>query len=506
MKNILLIILSSCLFLVSGCGDDFLEVTDENSLVTVSVFENYGTSVEAINAAYTPLKEVDLYGDQIHFFFHQITHEYDLLFQGDDGWNQMKTFALTPINQTLDAAWNGLGKIILRSNSVIEGLEGLETSGDFTEEQKNELVGQAYFLRGFAFFLGVRMFGEQPVSVDGSVRGFPLITSVPSNREATLVSRASVDSVYQQIILDFEVAETLLPESWTGNDLGRATKGAASAYLGKVYLYQEEWPKAIEYFEKIINNASYRLLDNFADNFNGEAENGSESIFELQFSKESPLGAFNGGPGHVYATRHAPSDLEGFGNVSVPLSSFDRLKDDPRVGATLIRPGDFIPFIDAVYVGTGAEDYRPRKFVDINSSQQNTTFGQTFNGFINMPIMRLADVYLMYAEAQNENGGTTVALEYVNKVRRRAYGEPIDVPSVIADIAVAGGAPLLTAIQEERYIELFGECHRWFDLLRWELADDVLGSRGFITGTHEAMPIPIDEIQLNTVIRQNDGY
>lgn len=506
MKNIIIIITTVSLIILSSCGDDFLDVTDPNTLVTESIFDTYETSVQAINGAYTPLKEVDLWGDEIHFFLHQVTNEYDLLFLGDAGWNQMKNFSHTPDNKTIGAIWNGINKIILRSNGVIDGLDGLTVSGDFTAEQRNELLGQAYFLRGYALFLGVLTFGEQPISVDASVNGFPLVTSVPGTRQETIVPRASVAVVYEQIISDFEIAEDLLPVSWSSDDLGRATKGAASGFLGKVYLYQEDWGRAIEYFDKIINNASYQLLENFADNFNGQGENGTESIFEIQYSRESPIGAFGGGPGHVYATRHAPSELDAFGNVFVPIESYDRIKDDPRANATFIEPGDFLPFIDTVYVGLGATDYRPRKFIDVNNSQINSPLGPTFNGSINMPLMRLADVYLMYAEAQNENGNSTVALEYINKVRRRAYGEPIDAPSTIADINVVGGDQLRSAIQEERFVELFGEGHRWFDLLRWELADDVLGSRGFQSGIHEAMPIPIDEIQLNTSIQQNSGY
>ena len=506
MKNSIVFAIAFCLVIMPGCSDDFLDISDPNTIVADAVFTEFETSVLAINGAYAPLKEVDLWGDQIHFFLHQVTNEYDLLWLQDDGWNQMKNFSQQPNNQTLDAAWGGLAKIILRSNAVIQALEGSAGTEAFTLEQRNRLVGQAYFLRGYAFFLGVRTFGEQPVSVDGSVRGFPLILSPATERDEALVPRATVDEVYAQIIMDFESAETLLPVSWTGGDLGRATSGAASAFLGKVYLYQENWERAIEYFDKIINNASYQLLANFGDNFNGAGENGSESIFEIQFSRESPVNGFGGGPGHVYATRHAPPQLDGWGNVFVPVENYNRIQDDPRADATVIKPGDFLPFANEEYVGSGTEDYRPRKFIDINSGQiNNPPFGQ-YNGGINMPVMRLADVYLMYAEAQNENGNTVVALEYVNKVRRRAYGEPIDSPSTIADIAVGGGAPLLDAIQEERYIELFGEGHRWFDLLRWELADDVLGSRGFIPGTHEAMPIPLDETQLNTAMVQNNGY
>ncbi len=506
MKNSIVFAIPLCLALVLGCSDDFLDISDPNSLVTDEVYTDYQASILAINGAYAPLKEVDLWGDQIHFFLHQVTNEYGLLWQGDAGWNQMKDFSQQPNNQTLDAAWGGLAKVILRSNEAIQALEDFAGTEAFTLEQRNGLLGQAYFLRGYAFFLGVRTFGEQPVSVDGSVRGFPLTLSPPTERDATLVPRATVDEVYAQIILDFENAETLLPASWASGDLGRVTSGAASAYLGKVYLYQENWDQAIAHFDKVINNASYQLLANFGDNFNGAEENGSESIFEIQFSREHPLNSFDGGPGHVFATRHAPEELDGWGNVFVPVENYNRIQDDPRSDATVIKPGDFLPFANEEYVGSGPEDYRPRKFIDINSGQINNPPFGFFNGGINMPMMRLADVYLMYAEAQNENGNTAVALEYVNKVRRRAYGEPIDSPSIVADIAVGGGAPLLAAIQDERYIELFGEGHRWFDLLRWELADDVLGSRGFIPGTHEAMPIPIDEIQLNTAMVQNNGY
>lgn len=506
MNTISTTLLTTSLLLLSGCGEDFLEKTDPNSLAIGPVFSTYETSVQAVNGVYTPLKEVDLWGDEIHFFLHQVTDEYSLLYDGFDRWNQMKNFSQTPDNETITAVWGGLSKIILRANAVIEGIDALEVSPDFTAEQRDELLGQAYFLRAYAFFLGVSIFGQQPAAVDLSAHGFPLITTVPESREAMLVGRASVAEVYTQIIHDFEKAEVLLPPTWSGEDLGRATQGAASGFLGKVYLYREEWSQAITYFEKIINNPKYQLLENFADNFNGAGENGNESIFEVQYSGESPVLSFNGGPGHVYATRHAPAELDAFGNVSVPLSTYERIQEDPRAAATVIRPGDYLPFLDTVYVGSSPADYRPRKFIDTRIGQINSSFGATFNGSINMPLMRLADLYLMYAEAQNEVGNTKVAREYINKVRRRAYSEPIDVPSAIADVQAAESTSLRNAIQEERYVELLGEGHRWFDLLRWGLADEVLGARGFRAGKSEAMPIPLDEIQLNTVIQQNNGY
>ncbi len=506
MKTILISTIAISLWLMTGCGEDFLEKTDPNSLVTSSVFNNYESANQAINGAYTPLKEVDLYGDQIHFMLHQITNEYGLLFQGDAGWNQMKDFSITPDNVTVRAAWNGVSKMVLRANAVIAGMSELTPSADFTQEQKDQLLGQAYFLRGYALFLGVNLFGEEPAVVDPAAKGFPVITSVPESRDAMLVSRANVGAVYEQIVSDWQEAERLLPVTWSGEDVGRATQGAASGFLAKAYLYQEDWAKASTYFEKIINNPAYQLLENFGDNFNGQGENGTESIFEIQYSDGSPIAAWDGGPGHTYATRHAPAELGAFGNVSVPVSTYERIQGDPRVGASIIQPGDFLPFPDTVYVGLGPTDYRPRKFIDVNTSQINSPLGSTFNGKINMPLMRLADVYLMYAEAQNELGNAAVALEYLNKVRRRAYSEPTDATSATADVTVSGGDALRKAIQDERFVELLGEGHRWFDLLRWELADDELVPRGFQPGKNQAMPIPLDEIQLNPEIEQNDEY
>ena len=490
--------------LPSGCSDDFLEETDPNSLVASTAFDHYPTAQLAVNGAYVPLKEVDLWGDQIHFLLHQITDEYGLLFRGNPGWNQIKDFSLTPDNTTIRAVWNGLSKMVLRANAVLEGLNQVPPSAEFTAEQQDELRGEAYFLRGLAWFVGVNIFGP-PVTVNPTAAGFPVITTVPEGRAATLVPRASVAEVYQRVTSDWEAAERLLPPAWSGSDVGRATRGAAAGFLGKAYLYQQDWEAALHYLEQVIDHPAYRLLDAFEDNFNGEAENGRESIFEIQYSGESPVSSFNGGPGHAYATRHAPAELDAFGNVSVPPATYERIRADPRAAATVIRPGDFLPFIDTVFVGGGATDYRPRKFIDPRVGQINSSFGSTFNGRINMPLMRLADVYLMYAEAQNEVGNAAVAREYLNKVRRRAYGQPVDTPSAV-DVKISGGAALRQAIQQERYVELLGEGHRWFDLRRWEQVGDAGAERGFRAGVHEAMPVPLDEIQLNRAIKQNPGY
>ncbi len=508
-KRYILTPLLITLLAAPGCKDEFLETPDPNNLGASSLYVDTDNANLALTGVYAPLKDIDLWGDQIHFFLHQITDEYDLVWKGDAGWNEIKQFSVSSENATLRSAWYGVAKMVLRSNDVIENVEKMKVPEQITQQNKEYILGQAYFIRAFAHFLGVNIWGQQPVIVDGAAPGFPVVTGTPVNRDQMYVKRAPVSEVYAQVIADLRTAEGLLPVAWTGNGLGRVTKGAATAYLGKVYLYQQNWEGAAAKFEEVIGNPAYSLLPNYGDNFNGKAENSPESIFEVQFSDKSPMMSWDGGPGHAYATRHAPDPL-GWGNVSLSPATVTQFGTDPRLRHTAFIPGkDSVKMGDNAnwqpYKNTNGTGYSPKKFIRADRSAVNTGPG-LFNNEINMPLMRLADVYLMYAEAQLERGNATVALEYVNKVRRRAYGLSPGTPSPEADRTVAGAAELRQAIRDERFLELCGEGHRWFDLLRWGVADDLLTPRGFTPGIHQAMPIPTNEIQLNPAMTQNNGY
>ncbi len=290
--------------------------------------------------------------------------------------------------------------------------------------------------------------------------------------------------------------------------IGRATKGAAQALLGKAYLYQEKFAEAAEVLDQVILSGNYSLVEDFGSIWVNEGENGPESVFEVQYTELEGAGfdclqcsegnvavGFQGVRGY-----EGPVFTPGFSfNVPVQkaVDAFD--PGDLREGVTIL---DIVAWSDstgAVYT-TGYEHtgyfnrkYLPRKRSPEAANDLNLTNPNNYRA------IRYADVLLMAAEAFNRGGiDDTKAQDYLNMVRSRAFGD--DNHNVTFT-----GAALTDAIWKERYIELIGEGHRFFDLVRTGKAAEEIP--GFVAGKHELFPVPIEEINFsNGNWTQNPGY
>lgn len=337
--------------------------------------------------------------------------------------------------------------------------------------------------------------------------------------------------MWEQIIADLQAAKPDLAASYTGaNDIGRATSGAATTLLGKVYMQNRQWALASAQFAEVISSNRYQLMTSYADNFRHTTENNTESIFEVQFS-DAKLGGNDGddATSSEGGQRSQFWGVPGAGFVdgeARPWVINEFLKEgtatgarDPRLSATVFYNRRLFTTAlpvdaDTLVYGRGFLTRFRGNARDLSRNywrKYQTDYFRTFENFdspINHRVMRYADVLLLQAEALNEQGQTSNAVTLINQVRSRATLAPL----------VAGSftqASLRAQLMHERVTELTGEGHRWFDLNRWGLLEtqagvDQLKARDTDFNTFQLtrsrlLPIPQSEVDLAR-LQQNPGW
>jgi hypothetical protein len=394
---------------------------------------------------------------------------------------------------------------------VITNVPGI----DMDENLKSRILGEARFLRSHYYFKLVKLF-----------RNVPLITEEVTDPGNVSRPQADPDSVWAQIITDLQFAKLNLPHTYD-TDVGRATWGAATAYLGKAYLFNEQWQEADEQFEEIIDSGLYSLVDNPRWNGDLQHENNAESIWEIQFTTEvggnvvgwGGVPAPNWGERQTRSITFAPTGY-GWADVEPTQSLFEDFKqeqtvsgeDDPRLGATMFydQPGETVYGDDfqqvySAQINAGENPIYWKKY------ESNMGGGEATTGSgLNIRAMRYADVLLMYAETQNELGNQATAAEYIQQVRDRA-----NLPDRESEFAALSQAEMRERIAIERKLELAGEGKRFDDIRRWGWLDDSQkmqqliqndpGFQGYQDG-REYLPIPQSELDTNPAAEQNCGY
>jgi tetratricopeptide (TPR) repeat protein len=513
MKNIPYYLLVFSFFTgLSACQseEDFLDKVNPNEVTTETFFETAGDAITAINGAYSPLQSGNLYHNS---YFNMLDVGIEMLPNSNmpGSWH-ISTYSFDATHETPGNVWRGLYQIIGRANFAIQNIQEME---NLEGALKNRLLGEAHFLRGWAYFELAFFWGRVPIFLQ-----------LPTNSEETNQPRAESElAVYQQAISDFEFAADNLPVVYEDPaDVGRATKGAAVGYLGKVHLYlaspgvdlmSDGYQKAEQYFSQLVNSGEYdyALMDDYVDNFTWFAENNQESLFEIQFTDVggNPFGWSD----HDFASvAEGTNRARTFGyltwfNAYMNPSFVERFSDeDPRLRLTAYGPPTPAhPEPMTVFDGLAydREDWVSRKYGRydyIPASQENG------DSPINFRVMRYADVLLMYAEALNEQGKTAEAIQYLNQVRQRPS---TDLPSLSTSLSQSEARE---AIRSERLWELGLEQSRMKDALRWgaafaEQEYDIAGIETFDYGVHRYMPIPQQEIDRNQALTnadQNPGY
>jgi hypothetical protein len=483
-----------------GSCENFLEKAPQNDLAAENFYKTEQDALRAVSAAYHHLQRPGCYNLRLWMLDIVAGNSIVGAGGGTDGLEtqQAASFATTAANPGVRDIWEAHYGGVLAANLVIDRVPAIVMNAD----TKARIVGEARFLRALYYFNLVRLFGKVPL----------LITPLKAGDNLN-VPRNEVAQVYAQIEEDLGVAEAALPATYSGSDVGRATKGAAKGLLAKVYLTQKKWAETVAKIGETRALGVYALRQDFSQNFDYKSENGPESLFEVQYTFDPKNNGFSQeavcsmrsefmGPRNTGITACC-----GFG-WNLPTAEFVRQFEpgDKRRPATIFLPGDEIPSLNFQYKatmsGTGSN---VRKFLVTKNSGAETSFA---NDPLNAIVLRWADVLLMEAEALNELGQTTAAETPLNEVRSRA-GLP----------AVTGLDPAAfrDAVLKERRLELAFEGERWFDLVRTGTAIPFLKSlgspndeygvgRGNISEKNLLFPIPQAERDNNPSMDQNAGY
>lgn len=409
-------------------------------------------------------------------------------------------------------AYRGIG----RANSVIEGIDNIT----FTDEAlKNRLKAEALFMRAYLYNILINLYGDVPYFDK------PLLLI-----EESQIPRTIKNEILTNILKDLDWTIDHLPLSYSKSDVGRITKGAALALKARVCLWQNKFQESRDAAEAVMNLGVYQLYPEYSELFTYGAENNIEIILDEQFMPTLRV--------HSSFVNLAPRSCQGNSNYVPTRALVDAYEsDDPRLPATILMPLEVMPWLDGNTIfnptpGSGSVD-------EVSISYLATATGYHFKKYvlkedvqypsrcnINLVHIRYADVLLMFAESENEiSGPTDEAYDAINLVRARARGTN---SSILPDLDGLTKEEFREAVRKERNVELAGEGLKYFDLLRWKTAENVLvgkvygmdyidqstgdpktvvvETRKFDVGRNYFWPIPESEIRLNPNLTQNPNY
>ncbi|GAB2955102.1 RagB/SusD family nutrient uptake outer membrane protein [Hymenobacter coalescens] len=486
--------------LLTGCGEKFLDVKPNNAFTEENFYKTESDALQAVTAIYSELGK----GGQYNYALWGIgdimsDNSYTGGGGGGDGaeQQQLDNFVIPATNPLVSRLWGGCYVGIGRANIAIERIPGIEAA---SAGLRTRLVGEARFLRAKYYFDLVRAYGD-----------VPLIKTPPKSPADANIPRTPQAEVYDLIVEDLTAAMAALPASYSSADLGRATKWAAAGLLAKVQLTRGNRPEAARLAKDVILNSGKSLWPSYGDNFKVENENGRESLFEVQYISGNNFENFGftfDGLGFVgnefFGPRGQGLTPQGGYGLNIPENEFVAGYEtgDQRRDVTIWKPGDAYP----------AGSTQPQQPASLPGSPSGYNVKKWFIGKtntniwdsgLNIPVLRLAEMYLIQAEAE---GPTADGLEAINKVRRRAFGLPINQPAPGRDLT-AGTANFTDAVIRERRYELAFENDRWFDLKRTGklLTLPTLQAKG-VKPFNVVLPIPQSERDVNPGLVQNPGY
>ena len=467
-----------------------LAVVSENS-----AYQSEGDALKALTSVYNTLLNYPGYDGYSIYDIAADNAEKGGEGPSDGGYfNEIAYFTLTSSNTVALQVWRNAYLGIRRANLVIENVPDI----DMDENLRARIVGEGKFLRAYNYFILVSLFGD-----------VPLITELEYEREA--IVRDPKDLVYEQIIKDLKEAADVLPlrSELEADELGRITQGAAQAYLGKVYLYQRNFPEAEAWFRTVIASNQYGLEEDYYRIFTMAGEFSSENIFEINHIYNAQyLTARN-----LSNIRQGSAGMYGYGFANPTQDFVDAFEPgDPRLWETVYADGQVLPDGKIADVGNSETGYMNKKAYLMDGDFPAT--GDAAHSGKNEIKMRYGMLLLWYAEAANKNGNTQQALAALNEVRNRArQGDP----TILPDVEFVDSDQLEIAIWHEQRVEYGMENHRFFDLVRQGRAGQVFRDyaekyntakgKNFRDGINEFFPIPQTEIDLSQGrLVQNPGY
>lgn len=453
MKKVIISILAA--MALSSCND-FIDLKPIDFPTEETFYKDVKGLEGAIIGIYDELQSNDQYGAK---FMTLMEVRGDNVKNDNSGASggityQIEVFTETPANSNLSGSWLSLYKTIYRCNLVLQNLENVQ----MTEEQCAQIAGQASFVRALCYFNLVRLWGAVPV-----------VTKTQTVAEARNNKRAAVTEVYDLIIKDLAVAKGL-PEVWPESERGRATSYAARALLAKVYLYMKNYQEVVNELTPVIAAIHAKrdlALVPMPQTFPNDLKTSKDIIFAVQYLK--------GGVGESAHQNNRYRNNDNGNIISLEQSEFESNADNRKA---LVAP-----------TGSGK---RPGKF-DAPATNNETS--------ADFPVLRCAEVMLMYAEAANELSASPGqdALDALNAVRTNA-----DLPGkTLAELSTKD--LFRQAVYKERRLELALECDRWFDIVRTGQMATVFPG---ISTYRQLYPVPQTEIEnVNDKTGwQNEGY
>ncbi|TDN39942.1 RagB/SusD family nutrient uptake outer membrane protein [Hymenobacter sp. UV11] len=506
----------------TACQKDILNQPNPNLATTASFWQNSNDATKGVLAAYSGLQQLGTYRRWLNFAF-------DI--RDDEGfsqspWNELRDFNRFIIGnydfEVNFVIYRDHYRGIVRCNQVLDNVPTI-TGMDATLQK--QILAEARFIRALLYFNMVSLYGRVPLVVNQVTS----LTTIPA--QATDEAQ-----VWSLVFSDLQAAIPGLPLSYSGNDLGRATKGAAQTLLGKAYMQNRRWADASAQFASVIASNQYKLTGTYTDNFRHTTENNTESIFEVQFTDTKRGG--NDGDDATSSEGGQRSQFFGvpgfgFNDGEVrPWVVNEFLKEatttgqrDPRLASTVFYnrfdqtqfPSALPPDTDRGVYGQDSFETRyandARNLARVYWRKYQTDYYRTFEDFdspINQRVMRYADVLLLQAEALNEQGQTAAAVPLINQVRQRTS---TGLPALTAGSFTQ--ASLRAQLMHERVTELTGEGTRWFDLRRWNYFDtqdgiNTLAARdadyaSFKLNKSRLLPIPQTDVDL-AKLTQNPGW
>lgn len=539
MKNIIakILVIAALFSSTTACSDDWLLLSDPNHETTDTFWKTAEQFDQGLSAAYSTWRRPGYFSRWFQIL---------MILRGDEGWSESPNpefqadanFIISAYNydrnEGIVLPWQAMYNSLYYVNQVIDNMNA-QGYNLFPKAEADKILGQGYFIRGVAFWAIAGIYGKGPVQTS-SISNGPI-----GNQE----------DLYKQALSDFTKASELLPENWSAVDKGRVTKGGALGMMARINMQlaglkchrpwdtanqnadaaKAYWQAAKKNIEDILALNIYSLCDDWMDNFTEDNENNSESLFEINFKDGLINGKEVGNQRPKFLGLYLSDGSGAWNDGSARdwlLDEFNKERD--KDGNVDMRKFHTLFYYDPAEPQTATANYYGKTWLEwcAQEGYQNDQFphacywkkytsvetdnkNEDYSSGANLRILRLADIYLMYAECINElNGDRTTAVEYINKVRRRVN---------MADLNPSGFTTydeLLTQIKHERLVELCGECTRWFDLDRWgdihdqgkvnEIAERDIDFRSYNVGKNHVWIIPNHEINLWDGLTQNPGY
>lgn len=452
--------------LIAAVGCDVLNQEPQTAISSDIAIRDQKSAEAALNGLYSELQSSDYYGSNLQIMS-DVSSDISQSVGTWDFYREMDTYVTSAGNLENRNLWSQIYSSINHANHIIADVPNLD---NVPQEVKDQILGEAYFIRGLAYFDLTRTFGGVPGVAAGSM-GVPLVTE-PSRQidESSYPSRASLEDSYGQVESDLQEAESRLSGFSNPN---RASEASTKALLARLYLYLQDYGQAEQYATEVIDTYNFTLVDDFASIF--RSENTASSIFELAYNTTDDNGL---------RFWYYPSSGGGRGDIALHDAYAEMV-----MARTNDERGNLISFDDNVGV------YYPTKY-------------QKSGGDDNLQVIRLAEMYLNRAEARARQSDLGGARSDLNEIRNRAG---------LTDTTGSGvdsQQEVLQAIELERGIEFMEEGHRWFNLVRTGRAQAVLTNIDRTNSDpvslenpgRRVFPIPSRDMDANENLEQNEAY